>query len=105
MGGGGGFRPKKLRRELTDLTALLDDKTAFGVDLLLPQVGGTAGKTNHDYTGGRLSELLDIMIEFKMRLFVCAVGVPPRWAVEKLHSAGILVMNMVGHPRHVDKAL
>ena len=57
-----------------------------------------------------------------------AVGVPPKWVVERLHSAGILVMNvcgtieptlspnhatktsfpshqMVGHPKHVPKAL
>ena len=61
-----------------------------------------------------------------------AVGVPPKWVVERLHSAGILVMNvrettkpifitvssssdhatkisfayqMVGHPKHVSKAL
>ena len=34
-----------------------------------------------------------------------AVGVPPTYAVERLHGAGILVMNMVGHPKHVKKAL
>jgi len=38
-------------------------------------------------------------------LFVCAVGVPPKWVVDKLHGAGIVVMNMVGHPKHVQKAL
>lgn len=103
--GGVGYTPKTLRQELEELTAMLDDKTAFGVDLLLPQVGGNARKTNSDYTGGKLAELIDIMIEFKARLFVCAVGVPPKWAVDKLHAAGILVMNMVGHPHHVDKAL
>ena len=32
-------------------------------------------------------------------------GIPPKWAVEKLHAAGILVMNMVGSPKHVPKAL
>jgi len=31
--------------------------------------------------------------------------VPPKWAVDKLHAAGIPVMNMVGHPKHVAKAL
>ena len=30
---------------------------------------------------------------------------PPRAVVEKLHAAGILVMNMVGAPKHVAKAL
>ncbi|KAJ3494825.1 hypothetical protein NMY22_g20017 [Coprinellus aureogranulatus] len=33
------------------------------------------------------------------------LGVPPKWVVEKLHAAGIPVMNMVGHPKHVSKAL
>ena len=34
-----------------------------------------------------------------------AVGVPPRWAVDKLHAAGIACMNMIGAPKHVEKAL
>jgi len=33
------------------------------------------------------------------------VGVPPKYAVEKLHAAGIPIMNMIGSPAHVDKAL
>ena len=39
------------------------------------------------------------------KLFVSAVGVPPKFVVDKLHSAGIPVMNMVGAPKHVQKAL
>jgi len=31
--------------------------------------------------------------------------VPPRWAVDKLHQHNIPVMNMVGAPKHVAKAL
>ena len=31
-----------------------------------------------------------------MPLFVCAVGIPPLWVVEKLHANGALVMNMAG---------
>lgn len=31
--------------------------------------------------------------------------VPPKEVVEKLHKAGIPCMNMVGHPKHVQKAL
>ncbi len=77
----------------------------FGVDLLLPQVGGNARKTNYDYTKGSLPELIDVIIDEGAKLFVCAVGVPPKWAVEKLHKAGILYMNVVGHPKHVAKAL
>merc|ERR1712217_316128 len=34
-----------------------------------------------------------------------AVGVPPKWAVDKFHSAGIPVMSMIGHVKHVEKAL
>ena len=45
-----------------------------------------------DYTDGQLPELIDIIIKSKAALFVCAVGVPPKWAVDKLHDAGILVM-------------
>jgi NAD(P)H-dependent flavin oxidoreductase YrpB (nitropropane dioxygenase family) len=78
---------------------------AFGVDLLLPAVGGEARATNYDYTHGQLSELIDVMIEEGARLFVTAVGVPPMWVVKKLHTAGIMVMNMVGSPKHVAKAL
>lgn len=48
--------------------------TPFGVDLALPQIGGNARKTNTDYTQGKLDELIDIIIEAKPVLFVCAVG-------------------------------
>jgi NAD(P)H-dependent flavin oxidoreductase YrpB (nitropropane dioxygenase family) len=75
------------------------------VDLLLPQVGGSARKTNYDYTKGKLNELIDIIIESGAKLFVSAVGVPPKAVVERLHGAGILCMNMIGHPKHVAKAL
>ena len=62
-------------------------------------------KTNYDYTKGALPEMIDIICEAKARLFVCAVGVPPRWMVDKLHGAGIPVMNMIGSTRHVERAL
>lgn len=84
---------------------LVDKNAPFGVDLLLPQVGGSARKTNSDYTEGKLPELIDIIIESGAKLFVSAVGVPPRWAVDKLHAAGIAYMNMIGAPKHVEKAL
>jgi hypothetical protein len=99
----------------------LNDKNApFGVDLLLPQVGGGARKTNYDYTDGKLpgilllfslssitkfqslcslldinisKELIDIIIAEKVKLFVSAVGVPPRWVVDKLHAAGIILFH------------
>ena len=53
----------------------------------------------YDYTKGNLDELLDIIIESGAKLFVSAVGIPPKWAVEKLHRAGVLYMNVVGHPK------
>jgi len=105
---GAGFpapSPKLLRKMISELQELLHDKTAFGVDLLIPQVGGSARKTNYDYTKGALPEMIDIICEAKARLFVCAVGVPPRWMVDKLHSAGIPIMNMIGSTRHVERAL
>ncbi|GLB41643.1 putative nitronate monooxygenase [Lyophyllum shimeji] len=104
--GGLGYTPKILRQQIQAVKAGLNDKNApFGVDLLLPQVGGNARKTNYDYTKGQLNDLIDVIISEKTSLFVCAVGVPPKEVVAKLHAAGIPVMNMVGHPRHVQKAL
>merc|ERR1712061_536712 len=104
--GGVGFTPDGLRNTIKMLKDDLVDKNApFGVDLLLPQVGEGARKTNKDYTGGTLGELVDIIIEEKAALFICAVGVPPKWAVDKFHQAGIPVMNMVGAVKHVEKAL
>lgn len=104
--GGVNYTPDMLRDQIAELKSHLDDKSApFGVDLLLPQVGGSARKTNYDYTKGKLNELVDIVIEQKASLFVSAVGVPPRAVVERLHKNGILYMNMVGHPKHVPKCL
>lgn len=103
--GGVGYTPQMLREQIADLKNGLDDKNApFGVDLLLPQVGAGARKTNYDYTHGQLPELIDVIIASKAKLFVAAVGVPPKDIVEKLHKAGIPVMNMIGHPKHVKKA-
>merc|ERR1719460_1660986 len=85
--GGIGFEPETLRKTIHMIKEDLVDKNAkFGVDLLLPQVGGNARKTNKDYTGGKLDELLDVVISERAALFVSAVGVPPKWAVDKLHS-------------------
>ncbi|CAL1714353.1 unnamed protein product [Somion occarium] len=104
--GGLGFTPQGIRTMIKDLKKLLHNPDGgFGVDLLIPQVGGNARKTNYDYTKGQLPEIIDVLIEEKAKLFVSAVGVPPKWVVDKLHGAGILVMNMVGHPKHVPKAL
>jgi len=103
--GGYSLSPDALRREIKFVKDLLEPGKSFGVDLLLPQVGGSSRKTNYDYTYGKLEELIDIVIEEKAGLFVSATGVPPKWAVDKLHAAGIPVMNMIGAPHHVAKAL
>merc|ERR1719253_2284221 len=95
-----------LQIEIDEVKKLLKDPNApFGVDLAIPQVGGSARKTNKDYTHGKLGELTDIIIKERAAIFVCAVGVPPKFMVDKLHAAGIPIMNMVGHPHHVQKAL
>lgn len=104
--GGVGYTPKMLRKNIALLKKDLKDPNGkFGVDLLLPKVGDGARATNYDYTKGKLDELIDIIIEEKASLFVSAVGVPPKRVVERLHAAGILVMNMIGHPKHVKYAI
>ena len=84
--------------------ALAPPPCRFGVDLALPKVGGGARATNHDYTHGRLDELIDVIVDEGARLFVSAVGVPPSTVITRLHGAGIYVMNMVGRPEHAVKA-
>jgi NAD(P)H-dependent flavin oxidoreductase YrpB (nitropropane dioxygenase family) len=104
--GGISYTPDMLRDQIGELKSHLVDKNApFGVDLLLPQVGGNARKTNYDYTKGKLDELIDVIIQSGAKLFVSAVGVPPKHVVEKLHKHGIIYMNMIGHPKHVKKCL
>ena len=57
-----GLSPAGLRAEVKKLKTQLEpgDSIAgtlpFGVDLLLPQIGGNARKTNKDYTVGQLEE-------------------------------------------------
>lgn len=103
--GGIGYTVEMLREMLAELKSSLNDPSLpFGVDLLIPQVGGSARKTNYDYTKGDLDKLIDVVIESGAKLFVCAVGIPSKQIVDKLHRAGILYMNMIGHPKHVHKA-
>ncbi len=43
-----------LKQEIGWIKEGLDDPSIpFGVDLAIPQIGGSARKTNHDYTHGR----------------------------------------------------
>jgi NAD(P)H-dependent flavin oxidoreductase YrpB (nitropropane dioxygenase family) len=106
-----GLSPDGCRQEIRRLKSMLHKGNSiagtvpFGVDLLLPKLGGNARKTNKDYTGGQLGALVDVMVEEKVPLFVCAVGVPPQWVSDKLHEHGIVIMNMAGAPKHVKKAL
>ena len=104
--GGLGYSPQQLQSIIDEIKENLTDKSLpFGVDLALPQVGGSARKTNHDYTHGQLDELVEVTIKNGARLFVSAVGVPPKRVIDRLHGAGIFVMNMVGAPKHAMKAL
>jgi NAD(P)H-dependent flavin oxidoreductase YrpB (nitropropane dioxygenase family) len=104
--GGVGYTPAFLKKQIEFLKAGLKDPNApFGIDLLLPQVGEGARATNFDYTKGTLPELIDIICHSGAKLFVSAVGVPPRWAVDKLHEHKIPVMNMIGAPKHAKKAI
>lgn len=60
---------------------------------------------SYDYSHGKLGELIEIIIESGAKLFVSAVGIPPKWAVDRLHQGGVLYMNMIGHPKHALKAI
>lgn len=104
--GGLGYTPKQLREIIHELKANLSSPSlSFGVDLALPKIGDGARKTNHDYTNGQLDELITVTIEEGAKLFISAVGIPPPHVIERLHDAGVLIMNMVGAPKHAKKAL
>lgn len=104
--GGLGYTPDQLQEIIDELKSNLREQSlSFGVDLALPQVGGSARKTNHDYTHGQLDELIEVIIRNGAKLFISAVGVPPARTIIRLHEAGVLIMNMVGAPRHAEKAL
>ena len=83
---------------------LISPSLPFGVDLALPKVGAGARATNHDYTHGQLDALVDVIVEEGAALFVSAVGIPPESVVRRLHEGEVVVMNMVGAPRHAEKA-
>lgn len=58
--GGVRYSPQALRRVIKELKSyLVDPNLPWGVDLLLPQVGGNARATNTDYTEGKLEDLVD----------------------------------------------
>ncbi|RAL60964.1 hypothetical protein DID88_010060 [Monilinia fructigena] len=104
--GGLGYTPQQLREIIHDLKSNLKQPSfPFGVDLALPKVGDGARTTNHDYTHGQLDALIDVTIEEGACLFISAVGIPPPHIIKRLHDAGILIMNMIGAPKHAVKAL
>jgi NAD(P)H-dependent flavin oxidoreductase YrpB (nitropropane dioxygenase family) len=103
--GGVGYTNAMLKNMIQELKEKLDrPDLPFGVDLLIPQVGGSARKTNVDYTKGALDDLVTTIIEGGAKLFVSAVGVAPKHVVDRLHKHGVYYMNMIGHPKHVAKA-
>ncbi|KAI7373686.1 hypothetical protein KC336_g20352, partial [Hortaea werneckii] len=66
--GGLGYTPDQMRSIISEIkTNLSSPDLPFGVDLALPQVGGSARKTNHDYTHGQLDELISVVIEERAR--------------------------------------
>jgi NAD(P)H-dependent flavin oxidoreductase YrpB (nitropropane dioxygenase family) len=67
-----------------------------GLNLLTPR-----WNVQYDYTNGQLTELVDIIIASKAKLFICAIGVPPREVIERLHKAGIVVMKCVYAVAHL----
>jgi len=100
------YSPKMLRKAIKRVKSnLKHPDLPFGVDLAIVKVGGSSRKTNFDYSKGKLDELVEVMIEEKVTLFVSAVGHPQKRTVDRLHEGGILVMNMVGHPKHARKAI
>ena len=80
---GRGVLQEFLRKQISEIKACLNSPDLpWGIDLLLPQVGGSARKTNYDYTKGELPELIDIIIEGEKKArtscIPCAVSVLPR---------------------------
>ncbi len=104
--GGIMYSPNQLREIIAEMKSLLKSPDLpWGIDLALPKIGDGARKTNHDYTNGKLDELIDLTIESGAHVFVSAIGTPPKYVIDRLHKANIIVMNMVGHPKHAKKAL
>ena len=103
-----GFTPEGMRASIRELKSMLKPNVPYGVDLVFPADPDTnprARKTNKDYLKFDLREIVKVLIHEKIPLLVCAIGVPEKWITDALHANGTVVMNMVGHPRHVPKAV
>ncbi len=86
-------------------TLPLTSRRCLPVVVLLTSPPPPSLSRSYDYTKGKLNQLVDVVIESGAKVFVSAVGVPTREVVDKLHRAGIVYMNMVGHPKHVRRCL
>ena len=95
--GGVGHITELLQEMIDDLKeGLLEENAPFGVDLLLPKIGGGARATNYDYTKG---ELPAPRRHHQLgRGSSCARRQAADVTVERLHKAGIVVQNMIGSP-------
>jgi NAD(P)H-dependent flavin oxidoreductase YrpB (nitropropane dioxygenase family) len=96
--GGVGYTPDMLREQIAELKGFLQDKNApFGVDLLLPQVGGSARKTKYVATN-ILRDATDMLISTP------ATTTPRASSTNSLISSSIAVQScssplLAFHPR------
>ncbi|KAK6340609.1 hypothetical protein TWF696_008934 [Orbilia brochopaga] len=99
--------PEKVRTQIHEMKSFLKNplNVTFGIDILLPKVGGSARRTNYDYTEGTAEKIIDVVIEEGGKMFISALGVPEPHLVDRLHRGGVLVGGNIGHPRHVQKVL
>lgn len=103
-----GLSPEGMRRSLREIKSKLLPGVPYGVDLVFPadpDKNPRARKTNKDYLKNDLREIVQVLLDEKVPLLVCAIGVPEKWVTEVLHANGTIIMNMVGHPKHVIKAI
>ncbi|KKA27756.1 hypothetical protein TD95_001287 [Thielaviopsis punctulata] len=97
--------PAQLRADISALKAALHDSSLpFGINLPVIKTGSGARKTNRDYNGGRLDELLEVVAHSGARLFVSAGGLPPSQTIDTMHARGILVGAVIGQSKHARKA-
>ena len=103
-----GFNPAAMQDSVRRLKSMLNPGASYGVDLVFPadpRTNPNVREVNKDYLSNDLNEIVSILIDEKVPLLVCAIGVPEKWVTDALHANGTVIMNMVGHPRHVPKAI
>ena len=103
-----GLSPDGMRKSLKEIKSKLKPGVPYGVDLVFPadpEKNPRARKTNKDYLKNDLREVVQVLLDEKVPLLVCAIGVPEKWVTAALHANGTVIMNMVGHPKHVPKAV